>query len=225
VAKVHPHSDTARLLAVNVGRPRTVMIDGKAVRTAIYKSPVSGRIRLGRLNLDGDGQADLRVHGGDAKAVYAYPFEHYGWWQSELACGAFPHGQFGENFTTEGLSETEVIIGERYRVGGAVVEVSEPRKPCFKLGLRMGREDFPELFTRSARTGFYLRVIEEGEVGPGDVIERLYTPPGGVSVAMLWRLVYLDAVGPQALERALAVPGLTEKWRERLRRRARGLGA
>jgi MOSC domain-containing protein YiiM len=221
----HPTRETPRLLSVNVGRPRTVMLDGRPVETGIYKAPVAGRVRLARFNLDGDGQADLRVHGGEDKAVYVYPFEHYGWWQSELGRDDFVHGQFGENFTTTGLDETQVMLGERYRVGSAVVEVSEPRKPCFKLGLRMGRADFPELFTRAARTGYYLRVIEEGEVGAGDLIARLYTPPGGLSVAMLWRLVYLDPIDPRELERALGAAGISAKWRERLARRLPGPGA
>jgi MOSC domain-containing protein YiiM len=216
-----PQSTTGmpRLLSVNVGRPRTVMVEGGSVETAIYKFPVAGRVRLTRLNLDGDGQADLRVHGGENKAVYAYPYEHYAWWQSELGRDDFAYGQFGENFTIAGLDETQVIVGERYRVGSAVVEVSEPRKPCFKLGLRMGREDFPEIFTRAGRTGFYLRVVEEGEVGAGDLMERLYTPSDGLSVAMLWRLVYLDPADPRALERALDAPALLDKWRVRLRAR------
>lgn len=161
-----------KLVSVQVGRPRRVRWHGKSVSTGIYKEPVAGRIMLHRFNVDGDQQADLTVHGGLGKAVYVYPSEHYPIWQAEFPDMRLPYGMFGENFTTEGLDESSVCIGDQFRIGDAVVEVTQPRMPCYKLGIRFGRPDMPKRFHASGRCGFYLAVLREGEVGAGDVWKR-----------------------------------------------------
>lgn len=161
-----------KLVSVQVGRPRRVRWHGKSVSTSIYKEPVAGRLMLHRFNVDGDQQADLTVHGGLGKAVYVYPSEHYPIWQAEFPDMRLPYGMFGENFTTEGLDESSVCIGDQFRIGDAVVEVTQPRMPCYKLGIRFGRPDMPKRFHASGRCGFYLAVLREGEVGAGDVWER-----------------------------------------------------
>jgi len=171
----------ATVLSVNVGRPRSVRVGDRTVRTAIAKAPALLRVRVGRTNLEGDRQADLRVHGGPNKAVYAYDLSGYARWEAELG-RALPHGQFGENLTVEGLPETEVRIGDVYRVGSALLQVSQPRSPCFKLALHMGRPDFPAAFLASGRTGFYLRVLEEGDVGAGDSIALVERDPRALTV-------------------------------------------
>ena len=178
-----------KLLSVQTGRPREIEHRGRTVRTAIYKEPVLFRVRARRLGLEGDAQADLRVHGGPEKAVYAYDLSGYAHWRTELA-EEFPHGQFGENLTVEGMPETEVRIDDVYRVGGALLQVSQPRSPCFKLALKMERPTFPKAFLRSGRTGFYLRVLEEGELGAGDPIELVSRQPGAVTVEKMVRLTY-----------------------------------
>ena len=155
--------------------------------TGIYKETISGRLMLRRLNLDGDGQADLRVHGGREKAVYVYPSEHYAFWRTELPGVPLPYGIFGENFTTEGLDERSVYIGDQYQIGNAVVEVTQPRMPCFKLGVRFRRPDIPQRFHASERCGFYLAVLREGDVGAGDVWERLVRSEHTVSVLECYR--------------------------------------
>ena len=171
-----------KLLSIQVGRPRKVNWRRRIVTTGIYKDQVEGRIKLGRSNLEGDEQADLRVHGGWDKAVYVYPSEHYAFWRTELPGMHLPYGMFGENFTAEGVDEKSVRIGDRFRIGGAVVEVTQPRVPCYKLGVRFGRPDMPQRFHASGRCGFYLGVLEEGDVGAGDVWERLGRDPNAMSV-------------------------------------------
>ena len=171
-----------KLLSIQVGRPRKVNWRRRIVTTGIYKDQVEGRIKLGRSNLEGDEQADLRVHGGWDKAVYVYPSEHYAFWRTELPGMHLPYGTFGENFTTEGVDERSVRIGDRFRIGGAVVEITQPRVPCYKLGVRFGRPDMPQRFHASGRCGFYLAVLEEGEVGAGDVWERIGRDPNAMSV-------------------------------------------
>jgi MOSC domain-containing protein YiiM len=171
-----------KLLSIQVGHPRKVKWRRRTVTTGIYKDPVEGRIMLRRSNLEGDEQADLRVHGGWDKAVYVYPSEHYAFWRTELPGMHLPYGMFGENFTTEGLDESSVRIGDRFRIGGAVVEVTQPRVPCYKLGVRFGRLDMPQRFHASGRCGFYLAVLEEGDVGAGDVWERIGRDPNAMSV-------------------------------------------
>ena len=170
------------LLSVNVSLPRALQADGRTITTGIFKEPVHGRVMLRSLNLDGDGQADPSCHGGPDKAVYAYPFEHYERWKIELGREDLPFGQFGENFTVSGMPEARVRIRDVYRIGGAQVQVTAPRSPCFKLGLKMGSKDFPKLFLTSGRFGFYLRVLEEGDVGAGDRVELLRTDPTAPTV-------------------------------------------
>jgi MOSC domain-containing protein YiiM len=161
-----------KLLSVNVGQPREVEWRGEAVLTSIFKKPVTGRVRVATLNIEGDRQSDLSVHGGTDKAVYAYPSEHYAFWRKELPGIEFPWGAFGENLTTEGLREEDVHIGDRLRIGNAEFAVTEPRMPCFKLAIRFDRPDIVKRFMRSGRTGFYVAVLREGDIGAGDVIER-----------------------------------------------------
>jgi MOSC domain-containing protein YiiM len=162
-----------RVVSLNVGMPRPLLTPGKGeVLSAIVKSPVQGRRRVVRHNVDGDGQANLAVHGGAMKAVYAYPYEHYGPWSRELGRQGLPMGLFGENLTTEGLMESQVRIGDRFGIGTALLEVTQPRSPCFKLAAHMGRPDFPTLFTQSGRCGWYLSIVEEGEIGAGDWIVK-----------------------------------------------------
>jgi MOSC domain-containing protein YiiM len=189
--------------------------------TGIFKEPVAGRVRVRRLNLQGDGQADLSVHGGRDKAVYAYPSEHYPFWRNELPGQTLEPGAFGENLTTEGWWEDEVHVGDRFRLGTAEAVVTQPRMPCFKLALRFGRDDIVARFLESGRPGFYLRVLQEGEVEAGDPLERIEEDPRRVSVVDVVRL-YLDKRGTldrDLRERATQVEALPEAWRDHFRRR------
>lgn len=203
---------TRHLISVNVSLPKPVEHGGEIVWTGIFKEPVPGRVGLRRLNLDGDGQADLAVHGGPDKAVYAYPAEHYDHWRAELRRD-LPFGQFGENFTVTGMLEELTSIGDIYRVGTAVVQVTQPRMPCFKLGIRMGDRRFLKPFLASGRTGFYLRVLEEGEVGAGDAIELVRADPAGLTVAEVLR-TYGDTEDLEGATRAASVASLPAGWRE-----------
>lgn len=200
------------LISINIGIPREIIHDGRAIMTGIFKVPVTGAVLLRRLNLDGDGQADLRVHGGLDKAVYAYPFEHYAFWARELGRDGFPYGQFGENFTVEGLLEETVNIGDVFRIGEACVQVTQPRSPCFKLGIRLGDENFPARFAVANRTGFYLRVLAEGRVTAGDVIARIEHAPGSMSVREVFRLRHVGGTRVE-YERAARLPVLSPSWR------------
>lgn len=208
-----------RVVSLNVGRPRAVPCDGREVLTGIYKDPVSDRRRVRKTNIDGDGQADLRVHGGVDKAVYLYPLEHYAYWAAEVGVSGFPHGQFGENLTSEGLLEGDVCIGDVFRIGTALLEVSQPRSPCFKLGIRMGNAAFPARFTASRRVGFYLRVLEEGELGAGDTIECVSRGEGGMTVARIFALRHLPSGDAQQWRRACALPALAASWRRHFEQR------
>lgn len=176
-----------KILSLNVGLPRAVAHDGREVATGIFKEPVAGPRMLRFLHLDGDGQADLRNHGGLDKAVYAYPSEHYPLWRRELDGRELPWAIFGENLTTEGLREEEACIGDQYRVGEAVLRVRQPRIPCYKLGIRFGRADIVKKFLASGRSGIYFSVVEEGKVGAGDAIERIHRDPHGICVADVQR--------------------------------------
>ncbi len=178
----------SKVISVQVGMPRTVDFHGHAVTTGIFKSPVSGRVLLRFLDFDGDGQADLTVHGGPDKAVYAYPSEHYSYWHSELPGEELPWGSFGENLDTEGLLEDSVHIGDRFRIGTAELVVTQPRLPCYKLGVKFGRDDMVKKFMASRRTGFYFRVLREGEIGAGDEIEPLSQDGHRVTVADITHL-------------------------------------
>jgi MOSC domain-containing protein YiiM len=210
-----------RVISVNVGLPRPVRGKDGLVMTGVFKEPVDGRIRMRRQNLAGDGQADLSVHGGPDKAVYAYPSEHYPFWRNELPGQPLDWAAFGENLTTEGWWEDEVHVGDRFRIGTAEVVVTQPRMPCFKLALRFGRDDIVARFLESGRPGFYLRVLQEGEVEAGDPMERISEDPHGVSVVDVVRL-YLDKRGTMdrgLRERATQVEALPEAWRDHFRRR------
>ncbi|MGH9901690.1 MAG: MOSC domain-containing protein [Pyrinomonadaceae bacterium] len=213
-----------RLISVNVARPRLVAWQGRTVSTGIFKEPVAGRVALRRLNLDGDRQADLTVHGGPTKAVYAYPSEHYEYWRDELPGAELPYGMFGENFTTEGLHEAGVRIGDRFRVGSAEVMVTEPRMPCYKLGIKFGRSDILKRFLRSGRTGFYFSVAREGEVGAGDVIELIAQDVNGVTVAGIVTLYVSGKDDIGALRRAVGVEALPESWKEHFRQQIERAG-
>jgi MOSC domain-containing protein YiiM len=206
-----------RVISVNVGAPRSVAWNRKMVETGIFKAPVAGPVTVGRTNLVGDRQADLTVHGGADKAVYAYPSEHYPFWARELDRPGLPWGMFGENLTTEGLDEGSVRIGDRFVVGTAEFEVSQPRLPCYKLGLRFGRADMVKRFLRSGRLGFYLRVRREGVIEAGDVVRRLASDPAAPTIADLALLETTERRNVALLERAARAPALTASWRERYR--------
>jgi ferredoxin-NADP reductase/MOSC domain-containing protein YiiM len=206
-------STMMRLISVNVGLPRDVEWRGRTVRTAIFKSPVDGRRRVRRLNVDGDGQADLVGHGGEHRAVYVYDRSAYEHWSEVLGRDDLVPGHFGENFTVEGMPDEEVCVGDRYRIGDAVFEVTQPRVTCFKVGLRLEEPRMPALLYSHGRPGFYLRVLEEGEVGAGDEIERIADGPEAMSVRAVSALLYLPGHTPAGLRRALAIPALSEGWR------------
>jgi MOSC domain-containing protein YiiM len=207
-----------RIISINVARPRLVEANGQIVSTGIYKTPVESRVMLRILNLDGDRQADLTVHGGPDKAVYVYPSEHYDYWRKELPGTELPWGMFGENFTTEGLDET-VNIGDRFRIAGAEVTVTQPRMPCYKLGIKFGRPDILRRFLKSGRTGFYFSAQREGEVGAGDEIEQLQRDSHNVTVADITNLYSQDKTDFELMRRAVAVAALPESWREYFEKR------
>jgi len=202
-----------KVLSVNVGLPREVTWQGKRVTTGIFKEPIQGRVMMRRLNLDGDQQADLTVHGGVSKAVYAYPSEHYGYWRTELPGMDLSWGMFGENFTTEGLLEDAVYIGDRFRIGETEVMVTEPRMPCYKLGIKFGRADIIKRFLASRRTGFYFAVMREGLVGAADAVELIEREQQEVSVADITRLYSFDRGDVKSLRRAIQVEALPESWK------------
>ena len=207
-----------KLLSVNVGQPRTVEWQGRWVETSIFKAPVAGPIALRTLNLAGDRQADLSVHGGAHKAVYVYPSEHYAFWRDELPGVELPWGMFGENFTTAGLLE-DVQIGDRFRIGAAEVIVSEPRVPCYKLSLKFGRADMVKRFLASGRTGFYMMVVQEGVVQAGDAIALLARAEDSVTVTDVTRLYASKQPDPATLRRAVDLTALSDAWRNFLRGR------
>ncbi len=202
-----------KLISVNVGLPRVVMSNGDPVSTGIFKEPVAGRVMLRTLNLDGDRQADLSVHGGPSKAVYAYPSEHYDYWKRELPGMALSWGMFGENFTSAGLFESELNIGDKFRVGSAVVMVTEPRMPCYKLGIKFGRSDIVKRLLASERTGFYFAVLQEGEVGAGDPIELMEKRERSVRVSDITQLYTREKRNVGLLRRAIEVDALPESWK------------
>ncbi len=208
-----------KLLSIQVGLPREVTWQRRTVSTGIFKEPVEGPVMLRTLNLDGDRQADLTVHGGTHKAVYVYPSEHYGYWNAELADAELPWGAFGENFTTGGLLEDRVHIGDRFRIGEAEVVVTEPRMPCFKLGIKFGDPRIVERFLKSRRSGFYLAVLREGIVEAGDPFELAGEDPHLVTVDDINRL-FLGERDDEALARALEVKVLPEGWKVQLLRQA-----
>ena len=202
------------IISINVGLPRLVLRNGEPVSTGIVKEPVAGRVKVRTLNLDGDRQSDLSVHGGPQKAVYLYPSEHYDFWKGELPDMDLPWGVFGENFTTTGLLETEVHIGDRFRVGTAELMVTQPRMPCYKLGIRFGRADIIKRFLVSERTGFYFSVLKEGEVGAADEFDLLKKNVAGVRVVDITRLYSSDKENVDLMRRAIATEALPESWRQ-----------
>jgi len=206
-----------QVLSVNVGGPREVEWRGELVRTSIWKSPVPGRVAVRRTNLAGDEQSDLSVHGGVEKAVYVYPHEHYAFWRVELPGVELGFGHFGENLTSQGLLESEVSIGDRLRIGSAEFQVTQPRVPCFKLGLRFGRPDLVKRFLRSGRSGFYLAVLREGELGAGDAIERVPVATPSLSVAEVAALYAGRVTDRERLRFASELPGLPANWRDGFR--------
>jgi MOSC domain-containing protein YiiM len=215
-----------KVVSLSVGMPRQVIWHGQKVTTGIFKQAVDGRVSLWTLNLDGDQQADLTVHGGKDKAVYCYPVEHYEYWKKELPGRELPMGAFGENFTTEGLSEDSVHLGDRFLVGSAEVVVTQPRLPCYKLGVRFQSDDMVRRFLASGRTGFYLAVSCEGEVGAGDPIKVISRDENEVPVSEITRLYIAKSYGDddaESLGRVLRVAALPESWkgyfRDRLKKR------
>jgi MOSC domain-containing protein YiiM len=202
-----------KIISVNVGLPRLVLRNGEPVSTGIFKEPVAARVMMRTLNLEGDRQADLSVHGGPEKAVYVYPSEHYDYWKRELPDTDLPLGMFGENFTTTGLFETEVNIGDKFRVGTAEVMVTQPRMPCYKLGIRFGRADIIKRFLISERSGFYLSVLKEGEVGNGDEFQLFEKNATGVRVVDITRLYRSEKENIELLQRAIATEALPDSWR------------
>ena len=210
-----------RLISVNVGRPRDVDWHGRVVRTSIWKSPATGKVRVTTLNLEGDEQSDLSVHGGPEKAVYVYPSEHYKYWRGELPAADLGWGAFGENFTAEGLLEAEVCIGDRLRAGSAEFLVTQPRVPCYKLGIRFGRDDMVKRFLHAGRSGFYFAVLREGEVAADSPCELAVRDRRGVTVADIAALYARDVDNEDLLRRAVELPALPEGWKEHFRKRWR----
>ena len=211
-----------KLVSVNTGLPREVTWHDMTVTTSIFKEPVAGRVALRKLNLDGDRQADLTVHGGEFKAVYCYPLVHYDYWKQELPGRDLPLAIFGENFTTDGLLEDSVHLGDRFSIGSAEVVVTQPRLPCYKLGIRFQADDMVKRFLASGRSGFYLAVTREGEVAAGDEIKQLARDPQAVPVSEITRLYIakeFSSADVASLQKALQVAALPESWKEYFRER------
>ena len=208
-----------KLVSVNVSLPREVEWEGRQVPTGIFKEPVEGPVMLRRLNLDGDRQGNLRVHGGPNKAVYGYPCEHYAFWRNELSRPDLSWGMFGENFTTEGLLEEEIRIGDQFQIGAAVVMVTQPRTPCFKLGIKFGDQKIVDRFLASIRSGFYFAVLQEGPVGSGEAIEKINGNADSLTVAEVMALHLDSSPDPDALRRLLQLEALPDGWKERMRKR------
>jgi len=209
------------VISVNTGGPRDVRANGEVVRTSIWKSPREGRIRVAGVNLEGDAQSDLTVHGGQYKAVYVYPSEHYAYWRNELPGADLPWGVFGENLTTEGLVETDVCIGDLLRIGTAEFQVTQPRQPCFKLGIRFGRDDMLRRFVASGRSGFYLSILAEGDVARGDAIHFSERAADSMCVADILGLKMGGTGTTDAVRRAASIAELTPSWREHFLSRLR----
>jgi MOSC domain-containing protein YiiM len=213
-----------RVISVNVGLPQNVRWKGRDVTTGVFKEPVEGRVPLRHLNFDGDRQADLSVHGGTTKAVYAYPLEHYAFWRKQLA-QELTFGAFGENLTVEGLPvEEEIAVGDRFRIGTAELVVTQPRVPCYTLGLRFGREDMVKRFLASRRSGYYLAVEVEGDVGVGDRVETLTRHPARIPVAEITRVYASDRDDLASIERLVALDALPEDWRRYFAKRLAAVG-
>lgn len=202
-----------KLLSVNVSLPKEITFKGKTVKTGIFKEPVQGRLQVQTLNIEGDGQADLLGHGGPFRAVYVYSFDHYPYWESELGRSDFAYGQFGENLTVEGMLDQEVHVGDIFRIGTALFQVTQPRIPCYKLAIKMGVEGFYSQILASGRLGFYFRVLEEGEIGAGDLIERVEVDPVGLTILEVNKLMYYDKDDLEGFKKSLGVEALSPGWR------------
>ena len=213
-----------KLISLNVARPRLTLYKGETVNTGIFKQPVAGPVQLRTLNLDGDRQADLSVHGGPFKAVYAYPSEHYAFWRRELPGMHLPWGMFGENFTTEGLAEGNLHIGDRLQIGTAIVMARQPRIPCYKLAAKFGRDDILDRFLFSGRSGVYFSVEQEGRVEAGDSFQFLSQDQQGVTIEEMNRLLVRDRNNRSLLEKALTTRALPESWHERFLQRLEETG-
>lgn len=203
-----------KLISLNVARPRLTVYNGITINTGIFKKPVSGPVPLRTLNLDGDQQADLIVHGGPYKAVYAYPFEHYPFWRKEFPDMDLPPGTFGENFTTEGLGEDTLHVGDRFQIGSAILMVRQPRMPCYKLAAKFRRDDMVQRFLRSGRSGFYFSVEREGQVEAGDTIQPVSNNEDGISISEMNRLFFHDKYNRGLLGKAMATGDLPKDWRD-----------
>lgn len=208
-----------KLISLNVSLPREVQWRGERILTGIFKSAVTGPRRLSRLNVDGDAQAELSVHGGIHKAVYGYPVEHYDYWRAELPDTDLTWGTFGENFTTEGVLEDQVYIGERFQIGTAEVQVTEPRLPCYKLGIRFDRADMVKRFLASRRTGFYFAVVKPGVVEAGQVFEQIHCPAHGITIADLTRVLAFDPDDLVTMQRIVQIEHLSDAWRNHFRQK------
>ena len=214
-----------RLISLNVARPRLVLYQGSSISTGIFKQPVSGPVPLRQLNLDGDRQADLGAHGGPYKAVYGYSSEHYEYWRKELPDTDLPWGMFGENFTTQGLSENELHVGDRLQVGSAIIMVRQPRTPCYKLAAKFRRDDMIERFLHSGRSGFYFSVEQEGSVAAEDSFQVLSHAPEAITIAEMNRLFVQDKYNRSLLEKAIATAALPANWRGYFGERLAGIAA
>jgi MOSC domain-containing protein YiiM len=214
----------AKVIAVSVSPPREVVWNGRTVLTSIFKTPVSGRRAVRRLNIDGDEQSDLTVHGGVDKAVYVYPSEHYSFWKEQLPGVDLPWGSFGENLTTEGVMDDQMRIGDRLRIGSAEFTVTQPRIPCFKLGIRFGDQKMVKRFLKARRPGFYLRVDKEGELGAGDSIELLAAERDSISVVEVTNLYDSAAPDRELLRRAMQLQSLPSGWRDYFTKRVSAAG-
>jgi MOSC domain-containing protein YiiM len=208
-----------KLISINVGLPREIAVGGKSVRTSIWKYPVQGRVHVSTLNLDGDQQSDLTVHGGVDKAVYLYPGEHYSYWRAQLPDLELPWGAFGENFSAEGILEDQIRVGDRLRIGSAEFMVTQPRMPCFKLAIRFDRRDMIKRFLESKRTGFYVSVIREGEVETGDAIEFTEKQETGITITDIVNLYSTDSENQELLRRATELRALPQSWKDYFRKR------
>lgn len=206
-----------KLISVNVAQPRELVWKGHIVTTGIFKEPIAGRVAVGKHNLDGDRQADLSVHGGAAKAVYAYASEHYDFWREELPDVEFAWGKFGENLTTQGLSEDAAFIGDHFRIGSSILMVTQPRLPCYKLAAKFNRDDIIERFLHSGRNGIYFSVLEEGELGVGDQIKLLQREQTEISIATVVQMFLGQITNPSLIEKAAALSVLPPFWRKRFR--------
>ncbi len=210
-----------KVISINVSPPIEVEYKGKIITTGIYKKPVEGPVYTALYNLEGDGQADLKNHGGADKSVYAYSFDHYAYWQEVLGKEDMPYGQFGENLTVSGLDELTSCIGDKLKIGNALFTITQPRVPCFKLGIRLNNKDMPKLFSKAARTGFYLKVLGEGIIHPGDTIETVSRGEHQVSVRSIFQAYFrpADKQGIDVLNRGLLVPELSSDWRQYIQQR------